>query len=59
MPVFDYACTVWGYSNSNVDTIQRLQNRAARIITGCFDIINTSGIELVKQFKWQIIQKTY
>ena len=54
-PLFDYACTVWGCSKTNVDIIQRLQNRAARIICSDFDIINTRGIDLVKQLKWQTI----
>lgn len=56
MPLFDYAITVWCCTNSHVNVIQRLQNRAARIITGCFDIINVRGIDLVKQLKWQNIQ---
>ena len=57
VPLFDYACTVWGYSNANVSCIQRLQNRAARIITGCFDIVNVRGVEIVKQLKWQTMQE--
>ena len=57
LPLFDYACTVWGCTNANVNIIQRLQNRAARIITGCFDIINVRGISLVKSLKWQNMQE--
>ena len=37
------------YSNSyfkNLNKIQRLQNRAARIVTGDFDYVNTRGIHL-------------
>ena len=37
--------------------IQRLQNRAARIITGNFDYINVRGFELVRQLGWQPIEK--
>ena len=48
--------TVWGYtSNQNIKTIQLLQNRTARIITGNYDYINTRGIDLVRQLKWMTI----
>ena len=33
-PLFDYCCTVWGNSSQdNINRLQRLQNRAARLIT--------------------------
>ena len=32
--------------------MQRLQNRAARIITGNFDYVHVRGIDIVKQLKW-------
>ena len=32
--------------------MQRLQNRAARIITGKFDYVNVRGIDIVKRLKW-------
>ena len=36
-PLFDYCITVWGPSSkTNVNTIQRLQNRCARAVTGDF-----------------------
>jgi hypothetical protein len=57
IPLFDYASTVWGCTNVNIKVIQRLQNRAARIVTGCFDFINIRGIDLVKQLKWQNMQE--
>ena len=45
----DYAISVWGYTTAhNIDKVQRLQNRAARILTGNFDYVNTRGIDLVK-----------
>ena len=31
-----------------INKVQRLQNRAARILTGIFDYVNTRGIDLVK-----------
>jgi hypothetical protein len=56
-PIFDYACTVWGCTNVNVNEIQRLQNRAARIICSNFDIINTRGIDLVHELQWQSVSQ--
>ena len=55
-PKIDYAISIWGYTTAhNIDPIhgsinkvQRLQNRAARILTGNFDYVNTRGINLVK-----------
>ena len=35
--------------------IQRLQNRAATIITSNFDNVNVRGIDIVKQLKWMNI----
>ena len=45
------------FSDYNKNMIQRLQNRAARIITGNFDYINVRGFELVRQLGWQPIEK--
>ena len=56
-PIFDYACTIWGCSNVNISTIQRLQNRAARIICSNFDIINVRGEDLVRQLNWQNVSQ--
>ena len=37
-PRLDYALTLWGFTSQlNLSRVQRLQNRAARIITGNFD----------------------
>ena len=48
----DYCLTVWGFtSNVNIDMVQRLQNRAARIITGNYDY-NVRGLSLVKELGW-------
>ena len=48
-PKIDYAITIWGYTTAhNINKVQRLQNRAARILTGNFDYVNTRGIDLVK-----------
>jgi hypothetical protein len=53
----DYCLTVWGFtSNVNLDTVQRLQNRAARLITGNYDY-NVRGLTLVKELGWLNIRE--
>ena len=48
-PKIDYAISIWGYTTAhNINNVQRLQNRAARILTGNYDYVNTRGIDLVK-----------
>ena len=48
-PKIDYAISIWGYTTAhNINKVQRLQNRAAGILTGNFDYVNTRGIDLVK-----------
>ena len=50
-PKIDYAISIWGYTTAhNINKVQRLQNRAARILTGNYDYVNTRGIDLVKTF---------
>ena len=49
-PNIDYCITAWGYtSNCNIDKVQHMQNRAARVIYGNFDFVNVRGLDLVKQ----------
>jgi hypothetical protein len=53
-PVMEYACTVWGLtSNENINRVQRLQNLTARTVTGNYDYVNTRGLDLVNDLKWQ------
>ena len=48
-PKIDYALSIWGYTTAhNINKVQQLQNRVARILTGNFDYVNTRGIDLVK-----------
>ena len=57
-PKIDYAITLWGYTcQQNLHKIQRLQNRAARIVSGNYDYVNTRGIELVKSFQWMNVHQ--
>ena len=56
-PKLDYGISVWGYcSDANRRLIVRLQHRAARIITGNMDYVNTRGENLVKELGWQSIE---
>ena len=49
---FDYALTLWGCAPySSLRKIQRLQNRAARYISGDFDYINSRGLGILKSLK--------
>ena len=58
LPVIDYACSVWGNSTSrNLFMVQKLQNRAARVICKNFDYVNTRGIDLVKRLQWMTVQQ--
>ena len=57
-PSLEYGISVWGHcSDVNKSAIQRLQNRAARIILGNFDFINVRGQDLVAQLGWQTIDQ--
>ena len=42
-----YPTGLWTTAH-NINKVQRLQNRAARILTGNYDYVNTRGIDLVK-----------
>ena len=47
-PKFDYGITIWGCtSRENIYKVQRLQNRAARIISNCYDYSADSGLNLL------------
>ena len=55
-PYFRYCCSVWGCSSSTEkDRLQKLQDRAARIITG--SSINTSALPLIENLGWTTIEE--
>ena len=57
-PKIDYAITLWGYTcQQNLYKIQRLQNRAAKIVSGNYDYVITRGIELVKSLQWMNVHQ--
>ena len=44
-PKIDYAISIWGYTTAHsINKVQRLQNRAARILMGNVDYVNTRVI---------------
>ena len=51
-PVVNYAAAVWvpNVSASSIGLIQRIQNRALRIATGCHTISSTSHLHQEAQF---------
>ena len=51
-PHFDYCCVVWdNCSKSSADKLQKLQNRAARILT--FSNYDTNADLLIKRLGWR------
>ena len=45
-PKIDDGISIWGYTTAhNINKVQRLQNRAAIMLTGNFDYVNTRGID--------------
>ena len=59
-PVIDYGCgcSVW-YNTTckNLEKLQKVQNYAARIISGNFDYINVRSISLIRSLKWMTISE--
>ena len=55
-PYFRYCYSVWGCcSSAEVDRSQKLQNRAARIITG--SSFTTSDLPLIESLGWKTIEE--
>ena len=55
LPYFDYCNMVWENTTKyNLQKIQKMQNRAARILTGSsYDVPTT---DLMRQLKWQTLE---
>ena len=57
-PRLDYGITLYACSTQkNIDLVQRVQNHAARLITGKFDYINCRGIDLIKSLNLYTIRE--
>ena len=51
---YDHGIYVFGCTTqTNIDKIQIMQNWAVRVITGCYDFINTRGLDLVNELDLQ------
>ena len=56
-PYIDYGLSVWGNtSDLNIKKVQRLQSRAARVLTNNFNY-EISSHNILKQQKWQNVEK--
>lgn len=56
-PHIDYSITVWGgAADVHINRVQRLQNKAARIISGIFDW-NVRGIDIVNDLGWMNVRE--
>ncbi len=54
-PRIDYCIAVWRYQpNIRIDNAQRLQNRAARIVSGNYDWA-VESTDIVKLLNWQTV----
>ena len=55
-PHFCYCCSVWGYAGTTeINRLQKLQNRAARIVANCsFD---TPSNQLIEKQGWKTINE--
>ena len=55
-PYFDYCSEVWGCMGKGLcDRLQRLQNRAGRIIT--FSDYNTRSADILQDLRWDTLQQ--
>ncbi len=55
-PNINYCITVWGYApNVHVNTVQSLQTRATRIVSGNYDW-TIRGTDVVKELKWETVE---
>ena len=53
-PYLRYSCPVWGVSGINViNKLQKLQNRAARIVTNC--AYDASALPTIRELGWPTI----
>ena len=55
-PYFRYCCSVWGCCGvTEINQLQKLQNRAARIVTG--SSFDAPGMPLIKKLGWKTIDE--
>ena len=55
-PHFNYCCSVWGCSGiTRIESLQKLQNRAARIVTG--SSYDAPSVPLRKELGWLSVKE--
>ena len=58
-PLIDYGLVIWGNSSKqNIQTIQKLQNRAARAVLGNFDY-TSSVSDMINGLNWTKVDKRF
>ena len=59
MPFIDYCILIWGSTScTNIQRIQKFQNRSARIITKSYGY-DLSGLSIVKMLGWLNVKQRY
>ena len=56
LPHFDYCSLVWD-NDYLIDKLQKLQNRAARVITG--KTYETRSLDVLKELDWQPLKERF
>ena len=54
-PHLSYCCSVWGYNESKISALQKIQNRAARIVTN--SPYDASAAPLIQNLGWSTISQ--
>jgi len=59
-PTIDYAITVWGNAPQyQIQSIQRLQNFAGRVLANDFDYINSRGLDILKSLRIMNVKQRF
>ena len=57
-PILEYASPVWDPSGKNLqDELEKVQNRAARFITGNYNFETGSMTKVLEQLKWESLEQ--
>ena len=55
-PILEYACPVWGPSGKTLQD-EKVQDRAARFVTGNYNFENGSVAKILEQLKWESLKQ--
>ena len=57
-PILEYASPVWDPSGKNLqDVLEKVQNRAARFVTGNYNFETGSMTKILEQLKWESLKQ--